>query len=120
MNTTPRKAVFLDKDGTLVENVPYNADPRRLRLAERAGPALRLLHEAGYALIVVSNQSGIARGLFGEEAMQPVERELRRLLSAERVPLTSFFYCPHHPEGAVTRYALSCTCRKPARPLRSR
>lgn len=109
----PRRAVFLDKDGTVVENVPYNVDVGRIRLMAGAGAALRRLHEAGYALVVVSNQSGVARGYFPEEALRPVEARLHELLAAEGAPLAGFYSCPHHPEGVVGAYARACTCRKP-------
>lgn len=108
------KAVFLDKDGTLIENVPYNVRPERMRLARGAGAALRRLHALGYSLIVVSNQPGMALGLFGLPALRGVERRLRALLAAESVPLAGFYFCPHHPEGRVRRYAGDCRCRKPA------
>lgn len=108
------RAVFLDKDGTLVEDVPYNADPARLRLTPGAAAGLRLLHRAGYRLIVVSNQSGVARGYFPETALRAVEARLRQLLAAAGVPLAGFYYCPHHPAGAVPAYAATCLCRKPA------
>jgi histidinol-phosphate phosphatase family protein len=107
-------AVFLDKDGTLVEDVPYNVDPEQIRLAPGAAEGLAALHEAGYALVVVSNQSGVARGRFAEAALPGVERSLRRLLAAFGVPLAGFYYCPHHPEGTVSAYAVRCVCRKPA------
>src|SRR5262245_58881112 len=107
-------AVFIDKDGTLVEDVPYNVDPERIRLMPGAGAGLRALHTAGYRLVIVSNQSGVARGYFPEEALAPVEQRLRELLNAEGVPLAGFYYCPHHPEGAVPAYAVVCNCRKPA------
>jgi D-glycero-D-manno-heptose 1,7-bisphosphate phosphatase len=107
-------AVFLDKDGTLIEDVPYNVDPARIRLTPGAGPALRKLHEAGYKLVVVSNQSGVARGLFPEQALQAVEECLTALLAESGVRLEGFYYCPHHPEGVVREYAVACSCRKPA------
>src|SRR6202030_341868 len=75
-----RRAVFLDKDGTLVEDVPYNVDPDRIRLTARAGAGLGMLHRAGFRLVVVTNQSGVARGMFAEEALGHVEHHLRRLL----------------------------------------
>src|SRR5690349_19611554 len=87
-------AVFLDKDGTLIEDVPYNVDPRLIRLTDGAVHGLRQLHEAGFLLIVVSNQSGVARGLFVEEALRTVEGRLRALLSAGDVPLAGFYCCP--------------------------
>ncbi len=107
-------AVFLDKDGTLIDDVPDNVDPALIRLAPRAEEGLPLLHQAGYRLIVVSNQAGVARGLFQESALRGVEDRIRELLGRLGVPLAGFSYCPHHPEGAVGRYAHACDCRKPA------
>jgi histidinol-phosphate phosphatase family protein len=108
------RAVFLDKDGTLIEDVPYNVDPGLIRLAPDAGPALRALHAAGFRLVVVSNQSGVARGYFPESALVAVERRLRELVGDFGVPLDGFYYCPHHPAGSVPEYTLACECRKPA------
>ncbi|HEY9880585.1 MAG TPA: HAD family hydrolase [Leptolyngbyaceae cyanobacterium] len=105
-----RKAVFLDKDGTLIENVPYNVDPALIRLYPETCSGLRRLHEAGYLLIVITNQSGVARGYFSEAAIAPVEAHLRQVLG---VPLAGFYHCPHHPDGSVAQYAIDCTCRKP-------
>jgi histidinol-phosphate phosphatase family protein len=107
-------AVFLDKDGTLVEDVPYNVDPDRIRLMPGAAEGLQRLHAAGYPLVVVSNQSGVARGLFAEEALVAVEERLRKLLADAGVPLAGFYYCPHHPQGTMAAYAVDCDCRKPA------
>ena len=114
MAVTGRPAVFLDKDGTLVEDVPYSVDPSRARLMPGSGPALRSLAAGGYRLVVVSNQSGVARGLFPEPALDVVERRLRELLHAEDVELDAFRYCPHLVTGSVRRYAIACDCRKPA------
>ncbi len=108
------KAVFLDKDGTLIEDVAYNCDVSRIRLLPHAMEGLRRLHAAGYALIVVSNQAGIAHGLFSIEAIGHVEVRLRTLLTEGRIPLAGFYYCPHHPHGHVAAYAVACDCRKPA------
>lgn len=107
------RAVLLDKDGTLVEDVPYNVDPGRIRLAAGAADALPRLHAAGYGLIVVTNQSGVARGYFAEAALEVVERCLRELLAEVGVPLAGFYYCPHHPDGSDPTYAVVCECRKP-------
>ena len=106
-------AVLIDKDGTLVQDVPYNVDPRRLRLAAGAGAALRQLQGAGYKLVVVSNQSGLARGLFTEAELQAAERALRGLLHRQGVALDALYFCPHHPDGVVPRFTRECTCRKP-------
>ena len=110
----PAPVVFLDKDGTLVEDVPYSADPDRLVLLPGVAEGLELLHAAGYRLAVVTNQSGVARGFFPESALAAVEARLRELLAAAGVPLAGFFYCPHHPDGTVAEYAITCDCRKPA------
>jgi histidinol-phosphate phosphatase family protein len=107
------RAVFLDKDGTLVEDVPYNVDPECVRLAPGAAEGLAALDAAGYRLAVVSNQSGVARGYFPEEALAGVERRLRQLLAGVGVALAGFYYCPHHPDGRVPAYAVACRCRKP-------
>jgi histidinol-phosphate phosphatase family protein len=116
----PHRAVFLDKDGTLVDDVPYNVEPGRMRLARGAAEAVRALHEAGYLLVVVSNQSGIARGLFAETALTAVEARLRELLAGAGAPLRGFYYCPHHPAGTAAGYAIACACRKPAPGLLAR
>jgi D-glycero-D-manno-heptose 1,7-bisphosphate phosphatase len=110
----PKPVVFLDKDGTLIENVPYNADPTLIRLLPGVGLGSRALHDAGWRLAVVSNQSGVARGLFPESALVGVEARLRELLGEFGVPLVGFFYCPRHPEGVIPEYAIGCDCRKPA------
>jgi D-glycero-D-manno-heptose 1,7-bisphosphate phosphatase len=107
------KAVFLDKDGTLIDDVPFNVDPQRIRLAPQAGPALRLLRGAGYALFMASNQSGVARGLFPARALDAVRRRIESLLAEHDARLDGFYFCPHHPDGSVARYAIACECRKP-------
>jgi histidinol-phosphate phosphatase family protein len=106
--------VFLDKDGTLVDDVPYNVDPALIRLSRGADYGLRRLHGAGYRLAVVSNQAGVARDLFPEDALHGVTRRLRALLAPLGVELTQVLYCPHDPAGAVERYRRACDCRKPA------
>lgn len=109
-----RKAIFLDKDGTLVENVPYNARPEKIRLIAGVARGLKALHRAGFQLIVVTNQPGIAYERFSEEDLGGVEARLRQLLAEKGVPLAGFYYCPHHPEATVRRYAIHCFCRKPS------
>jgi histidinol-phosphate phosphatase family protein len=108
-----QKAIFLDRDGTLVENVPYNVDPARVRLQPGAARALQRLAVTGYALVLVSNQSGIARGLFTLDDLARVDHHLRRMLLAHGLVLAGAYYCPHHPAGVVTGYAVACDCRKP-------
>jgi histidinol-phosphate phosphatase family protein len=111
--TRLRPAVFLDKDGTLVENVPFNADPSLVVLAPGAGEALRLLKRAGFALIVVSNQPGVGLGRFPAAALDGVTRRLNELLEPDEAAPDAVYYCPHAPlEAGAGR--LPCTCRKPA------
>ena len=108
------KAVFLDKDGTLIENVPHNVDPARVRLTAGAIDGLKRLQQLGYLLIGVSNQPGIALGYFTETQLDAATLQLRTLLETEGVHLTGLYYCPHHPAGTSRRYAMHCRCRKPA------
>ena len=105
--------VFLDKDGTLLEDIPYNVDPQRMRLAPLGDRALRLLAEYDCRVVVVSNQSGVARGYFSESSLERVEDWLRTVFRRFRVDFAGFYYCPHHPEGDVAEFAIECDCRKP-------
>lgn len=108
-----KKAVFMDKDGTIIPNIPYNANTRLIELAPGVPEGLRLLHDAGYALVVVSNQSGVARGFFSEADMTAVAEHLAELFTQAGAHLTGYYYCPHLPEGAIAEFAISCQCRKP-------
>lgn len=108
-----RGAVFLDKDGTLLVDRPMTADAASLELTPGAARGLRRLSAAGYPLIVVSNQSGVAMGRFSEAALTAVGQRLFEMLAEIGVSLTGFWYCPHHPDGQVPAYAVDCACRKP-------
>jgi D-glycero-D-manno-heptose 1,7-bisphosphate phosphatase len=107
------RAVFLDKDGTLIDDVPYNVDPARVTLACGAGSALRELKAHGYALIVVSNQAGVALGRFSLQALLGVELRIQELLRPDGVAIDAFYYCPHLPQAPNVRFAIRCLCRKP-------
>jgi len=107
------KAIFLDKDGTLIPDIPYNVNPALITIEENAVEGLKGLVNEGYLLIIVSNQSGAARGLFTEDKLAGVEQKIRDLLQVENITLDGFYYCPHHPEGSVRQYAINCGCRKP-------
>jgi D-glycero-D-manno-heptose 1,7-bisphosphate phosphatase len=96
------RAVFMDKDGTLVENVPYNVEPSRIALTQGAEHAVRTLSSNGFRVIVVSNQPGAALGMFPEEALKDVQAYLAQALPA----LDGFYYCPHRADAG-------CGCRKP-------
>jgi histidinol-phosphate phosphatase family protein len=108
-----RRAVFLDKDGTLIDNVPYNADPLRVTLAHDAGGALRALKEHGFLLVVVSNQPGVALARFSLQSLACVEHRIQELLAPSSAEIDAFYYCPHLPQAPSVRYAVRCLCRKP-------
>jgi len=108
------RAVFLDRDGTLVEEVPYLHEPERVVLLPGVGTALRALAGAGFALVVVTNQAGVAHGFHDEAAVEATHRRLAVLLDAEGVRLDGVWYCPHHPDGVASAYARACQGRKPA------
>ena len=105
---TGRPAVFLDRDGTIIVEKTYLADPEGLVLVPHATEALKELREAGYALVIVTNQSGIARGLYTESDYRAVARRLDELLHAAGAPVDATQYCPHHPD-----FGEPCRCRKP-------
>ena len=107
------RAIFLDKDGTLIEDVPHNVDPQRVVLGPRVAQGLALLQRHGYALFIVSNQSGIAHGIFSEAALRDVLQHLQNMLSDQGIIIDGVYYCPHSPTGTVASYASACTCRKP-------
>ena len=103
-----RPAVFLDRDGTLIDDEHYLSDPERVRLRPGAARAVRRLREAGLAVVVVTNQSGIARGMFTEAQYEAVRARLDELLAAQGATLDATYHCPHHPE-----FGEACACRKP-------
>jgi D,D-heptose 1,7-bisphosphate phosphatase len=104
-----RPAAFLDRDGTLIQEKEYLSDPEGVELFPGVPEALRLLRGAGYALVVVTNQSGIARGLYTLEDYRAVAQRLDEVLAQEGVPLDATFFCPHHPD-----FTGPCECRKPS------
>lgn len=104
-----RPAVFVDRDGTLIAEREYLADPDGIELIEGSVDALRRLRAAGYALVIVTNQSGIARGLYTEDDYRRVAARLDEILEDEGAPVDGTYYCPHHPD-----HTGPCNCRKPA------
>lgn len=110
---SPRSAaVFIDKDGTLIEDVPYNVDPERLSFTPGALAGLQLLDEAGYELVVVTNQPGLAMGRFSRADLARLQQALFERVRAEAgVELSGFYVCPHLPSAGFTP---ACLCRKPA------
>lgn len=102
-----KPAVFFDKDGTLVVDVPYNVSPQQIRFCPGADAAIALLHRAGFALFVVTNQPGIALGFFDRAALADVETAISKRFAQNGAELAGFYFCPH--DGSTP-----CTCRKPA------
>lgn len=109
-----RKAVFLDRDGVVNEEVDYLHRPEDVILTPGLAEAVRKIHEAGYLAVVVSNQSGVARGMYGMADVKAVETRICELLKQQggEVP-DAFYYCPHHIKGTVPEYSFDCDCRKP-------
>lgn len=108
-----RPAVFLDRDGTLNVDVGYLHAIDQLELFPWTGDALRLLKRAGYLLVVVSNQAGIAQGMIQPGFVEAAHREMLRRVRDAGGDLDALYFCPHHPRGAVTALATDCRCRKP-------
>lgn len=107
-------AIFLDRDGTLIVDKPYQTNPAGIELLPGAVEGLSALRDAGYRLIVVTNQSGIARGYFDVRALVLMHQRLNALLAANDLYLTAYYFCPHHVAGRVPGLAHPCACRKPA------
>ncbi|KAB0618998.1 D-glycero-alpha-D-manno-heptose-1,7-bisphosphate 7-phosphatase [Castellaniella defragrans] len=107
-------AVFLDKDGTVLQDVPYNADPGRMRFEPGARAGLARLARLGMPLIVISNQPGIGLGKIAPQDLVAVRNRLSDMFREAGAALAGFYYCPHHPRATVARYACLCACRKPA------
>jgi len=108
-----RPAAFLDRDGVLNLDHGYVHRIDELDIVPGAGEAVRLLNDAGYLVVVVTNQSGVARGLYGEDDVRRFNDELAARLAAQGARIDAFYYCPHHPEALVARYRVACDCRKP-------
>lgn len=107
------KAVFLDRDGTVNEEVGYLSDLSQLRLIPEAGRAIKMLNDAHFLVILVTNQSGIARGYFTEDFVRETHALLKKKLAEEGARIDGIYYCPHHPKAGETRYTRMCECRKP-------
>lgn len=109
-----KPAVFLDRDGTINEEVSYLDRMEKLRLIPGAADAIRRLNAAGFSVVVVTNQSGVARGFFDEAFVLAVNERLRQMLQAEGARIDAVYYCPHHPTEGKGKYLRACGCRKPA------
>jgi D-glycero-D-manno-heptose 1,7-bisphosphate phosphatase len=111
------RAVFLDRDGTIIEEVGYLDRVERVALYPWTIDAIRAFNRAGLAVVLVSNQSGVARGFFTEQVVDDVHAYMASLLAEGGARIDAYYYCPHHPDGKVAGYARACDCRKPGRAL---
>ncbi len=109
-----RRGVILDRDGTLIEEVGYLDRLESVRFFPYSVDAVRVLNRAGFAVIVATNQAGVARGYFDEAFVQEAHRCIASRLAAGGARIDRFYYCPHHPDGEVASYRHDCECRKPA------
>ena len=120
VKTEARGAVFLDRDGTVNEEVGYLSDLSKLRLLPGAAASIRRLNQAGIPIVIVTNQSGVARGYFPESFVHKTHTLLQELLQREGARLDGIYYCPHHPKAGNSSYTAVCDCRKPATGLLDR
>ena len=111
--TKLKSAVFLDRDGTINEQMGYINHICRFQLLPGAAQAIKKLNDAHIPVVVVSNQSGLARGYFPEELLVAVHEKMHKLLAEEGARVDAIYYCPHHPEAKEERFRESCNCRKP-------
>ncbi len=114
------RVVFLDRDGTICEEVGYLSSVQQMRLIPRSGEAVRLLNQKGYKVVVITNQAGVARGFFPEAALGGLHAEMMRQLREEGAHVDAIYYCPHHPSDGLPPYRRECNCRKPATGLLER
>ncbi|NLK96423.1 MAG: D-glycero-beta-D-manno-heptose 1,7-bisphosphate 7-phosphatase [Clostridiales bacterium] len=107
------KVVFLDRDGTINKEVNYLYKKEELIFIPKTVEAIKIFHELGYKIIVVTNQAGVARGYYKEKDVEILHEYIDKLLIAEGTYIDAYYYCPHHPDGIVERYKKKCNCRKP-------
>lgn len=109
-----QKAVFLDRDGTINQDKGYLCNPCDFAFIPGAVEAIKIFRNLGYKVIVITNQSAVARGFYDEEAVRRLHNHMNSLLALEGASVDAYYYCPHHPEGIVSAYKKDCDCRKPA------
>ena len=105
--------MFCDRDGVIIRDLGYLSNPQEIEILEGVPKAIRLLKEHSFRVIVVTNQSGVARGLFPESAVGEVNQSINLRMSREGATIDSFYYCPHHLDATIARYRVACDCRKP-------
>ena len=111
---SPKPALFLDRDGVIIEEVRYLSDPAQVRLLPGAAEAIARLNALGIPVVVATNQAGVAHGCFPEARVAEVHQRLDELLAARGALVNRYYYCPHHPAADIAKYRAECACRKPA------
>lgn len=109
-----QKAAFIDRDGTIIKEVGYLSSRDQIEWIEKTLDLCRLLQQKGYLLILITNQSGIARGYFSEKSVIEIHEYLFDQMRCKDIHFHGAYFCPHHPEGGVVAYRSACLCRKPA------
>jgi len=109
-----QKVIFLDRDGTLIEEKDFLTNVDDIEIFPHSSEAIGILRKLGYLIVVVSNQSGVARGYLTEQQVIEINEEIFRRLEEQDARPDLFFYCPHHPEATLAEYRVECDCRKPA------
>jgi len=113
MRDCGKAAVFVDRDGTLIRDPGYLCRQEQLEILPRVPEALRMLHKKGYKVVVITNQSAIARGRLTESLLAEIHRELLRRFAQAGAEVDGVYYCPHHPTEGLEPYRTVCDCRKP-------
>ena len=106
-------AVFVDRDGTINVDVDFLSSPDQLQLIPRSADAIKELNDLGIPVIVITNQSGIARGLFSEKDLHQIHSTMDEMLGRQGATVSAYYYCPHHPNDGIDPYIKDCECRKP-------
>ncbi len=109
----PNRAVFLDRDGVIIADTGYIDSVSRVFFLPGVAENLKKLKEKGFMLVIVTNQSGVARGYFSVQTLKGINKNILDRLKIQGVEIDSIYFCPHHPEGKIKEYAVQCDCRKP-------
>ena len=108
-----KKTVFLDRDGTINVEKNYLYRPEEFEFIPKAPEAIAMLNQAGYQVIVISNQAGVARGYYTENDVETLHNYVNEQLKKWNAHIDAFYYCPHHPDAGIGKYKVKCHCRKP-------
>lgn len=108
-----KTGVFLDRDNTIIKDKVYLRDPDEIEILPRVYDAIRALNEKEIPAIIITNQSGIARGILDEKVLAEIHQRLLSMLANQGAKIDAIYFCPHHPEGALDEYRKECSCRKP-------